>query len=67
MTTYVDKIVERFGGTRPMAAAIGKAPSTVQSWKTRGYIPDHEKATIIEIAKHRRLGLKAIDYLPLAT
>lgn len=33
-------VIERFGGVRPMATALGVPASTVQGWKERGSIPE---------------------------
>ena len=35
------EVIERFGGIRPAAKAIGVAFTTVQGWKERDHIPDH--------------------------
>ncbi|MEJ2027135.1 MAG: hypothetical protein P8X52_06715 [Limibacillus sp.] len=39
------KVIEAFGGIRPMAQKLGVAASTVQGWKERGVIPParHER------------------------
>ncbi|MEE8272536.1 MAG: hypothetical protein V3R98_12520 [Alphaproteobacteria bacterium] len=50
-----DGIIAKFGGTRPMAAALGVPPSTVQGWKRGGYIPARRQAQVLTAA--RRLGI----------
>jgi hypothetical protein len=35
------EVIEKFGGIRPAAKAIGVAFTTVQGWKERDHIPDH--------------------------
>lgn len=62
--TYVDRIVKAFGGIRPMATAIGKTPSTVQSWKARGSIPDEHKLLIWNTACEKKVPLTAEHFLP---
>jgi len=62
--TYVDKIIVAFGGTRPMAAEIDKSPSTVNSWKARGSIPDPMKTLIMKRAKARGIELTRSDFFP---
>jgi hypothetical protein len=62
--TYVSKIIDTFGGTRPMARALGKSPSTVQSWKDRGSIPDDEKPVVLAKAVSLGLTLGPADFFP---
>ncbi|HRQ83255.1 MAG TPA: hypothetical protein PKZ97_19240, partial [Azospirillaceae bacterium] len=35
----VERVIERFGGIRPMAAKLDAPVTTVQGWKKRGAIP----------------------------
>jgi len=62
--TYVDNLIEAFGGVRPMAAATGDSPSTVMSWKVRGCIPDSHKARILETGVRRGIQLREEDFFP---
>lgn len=62
--TYVSKIIEAFGGVRPMARAINRPVSTVKSWGDRGSIPDRQKAEVIARAEALRLPLGPSDFLP---
>lgn len=62
--TYVERIIDAFGGVRPMASAIGAGPSTVLSWKVRGSIPDRQKERIWAKAKEQGLPLTARDFVP---
>lgn len=50
-----------------MATAIGRAPSTVQSWETRGSIPDQNKPDILKVALDNGLDLKPEDFFPTRT
>lgn len=51
----VSKLIEAFGGYRPMAAALGEPyPNIVQSWERQGRIPHYRKPQIIEGAS--RIG-----------
>jgi hypothetical protein len=43
-------IFDRFGGIRPMAAALGEKPSMVMGWKRKGVIPRWWAGRIIEVA-----------------
>lgn len=47
-----------------MAGAIGKPPSTVQSWIKRGSIPDQHKLGIMEAAQEIGLRLQPEDFFP---
>lgn len=62
--SYVDRIVEEFGGVRAMAATLGRAASTVQSWKTRGSIPDVNKPEVLNAAELAGLPLAPADFFP---
>lgn len=62
--TYVLKIVDAFGGVRPMATACGKPVSTVQSWKDRGSIPDINKPSVLQAAQTLGLPLGPADFFP---
>jgi hypothetical protein len=62
--SYVDQIIEAFGGIRPMASAIGKRPSTVQSWKVRRSIPDEQKVHIWEKAQECGVVLRPEQFVP---
>ncbi len=53
------KVIEAFGGIRPMAQKLGVAASTVQGWKERGVIPSGRHAKILEIAETDKLALDA--------
>lgn len=48
-------IIDLFGGTRPAASKLGLAVSTVQSWKTKGYIPAPHQQNVLD--KARALGI----------
>jgi hypothetical protein len=62
--SYVDHIIEAFGGVRPMAAAIGKPVSTVHSWKVRGSIPDQSKNEVLEKGIKAGITLAPADFFP---
>jgi hypothetical protein len=59
--SYASKIVERFGGTRAMAQALGFPPSTVQSWKAKGRIPGHHQILVLKKARERGIPLTYAD------
>ena len=62
--TYVDRIVDAFGGVRPMARLLGRSSSTVGSWKDRGTIPDSEKPAVLAAGVAAGLGLTPADFFP---
>lgn len=61
---HVSQIIDRFGGIRPMASALGYPVSTVHSWKVRGSIPDSSKMEIIAKSDQLGLGLQIEDFFP---
>jgi hypothetical protein len=60
----VDGIVEAFGGTGKLAAALRVNKSLVSSWKARGYVPASNWYAILALA--RRRGVKGITLQVLA-
>lgn len=63
---YVDLIISRFGGIRPMAAAVGVPPSTVQSWKASGVIPARRQQQVLNAARAAGIPLEPADFFPEA-
>jgi len=61
--TSAQTIIEKFGGTRRCAAAVGKAPSTVQSWKDSGFIPARHQAMVLEAARSLGIELSPSDFI----
>lgn len=64
---YVAKIIDAFGGVRPMAKALDKSVSTVQSWKVRGSIPDANKPDVLSKAQAAGIVLRPEDFFPMET
>lgn len=63
-------IIKIFGGIRPTAKALSKAPSTIHGWitpKTRGgtggKIPGKNHQLILKIAKRRGLDITPADII----
>lgn len=65
--SYVPNIISKFGGVRPMARAIGKPVSTVQSWKDRGSIPDDSKVDVMRVAQSSGIEIGLVDFFPSLT
>ena len=53
----VHKVIQTFGGIRPMAHKLGIAVSTVQGWKNRDAIPDARHDDILTAAKQHGVKL----------
>ncbi|MBK9586484.1 MAG: hypothetical protein KA099_07580 [Alphaproteobacteria bacterium] len=52
-----EKIIERFGGIRPMASKIGVPVTTVQGWKKRDAIPENRLQDILSAANQNGIDL----------
>lgn len=52
-----EKIIERFGGIRPMASKIDVPVTTVQGWKKRDVIPAARRQLILEAANVNNIDL----------
>lgn len=57
----VERIIERFGGIRPMAHKLDIPVTTVQGWKKRGAIPLARHADLRAAAAKHRLTLSEAD------
>jgi hypothetical protein len=57
-----ERIIEKFGGTRPLAKKTGWKPSTIQSWKTAGHIPFKRHLHLLDIAADHGVDLKPADF-----
>lgn len=51
------KVIEAFGGIRPMAAKIDTPVTTVQGWKKRDVIPGTRRAQIMQAATDHKIDL----------
>ncbi|XKH34492.1 carph-isopro domain-containing protein [Azospirillum doebereinerae] len=60
-TGAVDRIVERFGGIRPMANKLDTPVTTVQGWKKRGAIPLARHADLRAAAAKHRIKIDEAD------
>ncbi len=61
------KIIERFGGIRPMAAKIDTPVTTVQGWKKRDVIPGNRRAQILSAAEAHNIDIADIAEGGLST
>jgi ribosomal protein S16 len=55
-----EKVIERFGGIRPMANKMRVPVTTVQGWKKRGIIPENRIEEIIDAAIKNKIDLSDI-------
>ena len=55
-------IIEKFGGVRPMASALGAPPTTIQGWKERGFIPARRQSAVLAAARARGIELGPADF-----
>ncbi len=62
-----EKIIERFGGIRPMATKIGVPVTTVQGWKKRDAIPENRLQDILAAANQNGIDLSDLVTGVLAT
>jgi len=51
------RIIDRFGGIRPMATKLAAPVTTVQGWKKRGIIPQARHADILAAANREGIAL----------
>jgi hypothetical protein len=61
LMTTASNLFDRFGGIRPMAEAVGEAPSTVQSWKNVGRIPATKQPDVLAAAERCGIIVTAED------
>lgn len=57
----VEKLINRFGGMRPMSRKIDVTVSTIQGWKKRDFIPADRLDNIVRAARTHGISLKGFD------
>ena len=60
--SYVDRIIEKFGGVRAMAGKIGRPPSTIQDWKNSGFVPARQQQNVLDKAREHGIALGTADF-----
>ncbi|MEM8833745.1 MAG: mitofilin family membrane protein, partial [Pseudomonadota bacterium] len=55
-----EKIIELFGGIRPMAAKIDAPVTTVQGWKKRNVIPANRREQVLSAAQDNNIDLSGL-------
>lgn len=56
----VSNLLDRFGGVRPMAAALIERPSSVQSSKTAGRIQSTKQPEVLKKARELSIQISAL-------
>ncbi len=56
----VEKLIEEFGGIRPLANKLGIAFTTVQGWKKRDRIPDNQWKKVEKLANDENVDIEAL-------
>ncbi len=54
------RIIEKFGGIRPMASKMDVPVTTVQGWKKRDIIPENRRADVLRVAQTNNIDLTDI-------
>lgn len=62
-TTPVDLAIERFGGVRRLARAIGRDPAAVSRWRHSGIVPTSVQRKILECAWERGIEFSAHEII----
>lgn len=62
MTTPAQKIIDAFGGVHAAARALKIAPTTVQGWKERGFIPSPRQSEVLTVARDAGLSITETDF-----
>lgn len=60
-----EKIIERFGGIRPMATKMNVPVTTVQGWKKRDVIPGNRRADVLNTARQHSIDLTGLVARPV--
>lgn len=58
------KIIDKFGGIRPMSAKMGVAVTTIQGWKKRDAIPAARLDDVIKAAQENNINLSGLVDIP---
>ena len=62
MSSRAAEIVQKLGGTRPLAAALRLPVSTVQSWKRAGQIPARHQEAVLRAAAALKVVLSPDEF-----
>jgi hypothetical protein len=69
-TTPAEKVIDLFGGVRPLARELGRNPSSIVRWRrskecggTGGAVPSALQGKVLALARARGLPLVADDLI----
>ena len=57
----VERLINRFGGMRPMARKMDVAVSTIQGWKKRDHIPADRVDDVVTAARANQISMDGFD------
>lgn len=58
-----ERIINKFGGLTALANLLGhKFPTTVQYWKTAGFIPARQQQLVLKAARENDVELEPADF-----
>lgn len=60
--SYVDEIIQKFGGLRALARAVGVSHGAVTKWKNKGYIQKNWEPIILKRAEEQGIELTYLDF-----
>jgi hypothetical protein len=60
-----NKIIEKFGGRKNMAKALGVPLTTVQYWDEQGVIPTRRQGEVLHGAAENGIDLNPADFFDL--
>ncbi|HYE49992.1 MAG TPA: hypothetical protein VEB20_10420 [Azospirillaceae bacterium] len=58
-------IIDKFGGITPLARRLNKPITTVQKWKTSGFIPARHQQDVLDAAREDGLSLTPADFFDI--
>lgn len=62
--TQVDSFIKRFGSQSKLARALGhNNPTTVQSWRRKGFIPSDQEQHVFDVCKIHNIDVTIHDFV----
>ena len=60
----IDSLIDGLGGTKSVSDGLGLPPSTVSTWRARGFIPAKRWSEVVRIASEK--GCEGVTFEALA-